>query len=176
MMMNEPRPVLDEERLRRLVRELDAVVRRELPAWTAHNAHDLGTTLLELVGFLGDTLANYMDRIADEAYLQMSGGSRVTVCIDGSQWGKVVSLESSGRDDTVYVIDEGADGSAAIHFGDGQQGRRPRTGAHVTATYRVGTGVVGNRVVVTILWPPKAPLDLEVHASAAGISFAPPKS
>jgi hypothetical protein len=170
-------PALDEDRLRRLAREIDAVVRRELPSWTARNPYDPGTTLLELLAFLGDRLSDYQARIADEVYLQRRrtpGGSRVTVTIDGSQWREVASLESSQRDDTVYLVEHGAAGSATIRFGDGQQGQRPPAGANVAAIYHVCVGAVQHRAAVTICWPPEPPLNLEVHASSAGISFARP--
>ncbi len=89
--MNETRSALDEDRLRRLVRELDAVVRRELP-WYAGNEQDPGVALLDLLAFVGDTLATYEARIADEGHLQHPhtlGGSRVAVTIDGSPWREV---------------------------------------------------------------------------------------
>jgi hypothetical protein len=167
--LNATRPLLDEDRLRRLVREVDAVVRRELP-WYDGNQQDPGLALVELLAFVGDSLADYQARVADEAYLQTQ--SRLAVTIDASPWREAASFESSGPSDAVYVVNRGADGSATVRFGDGQHGRRPPIGAHVAVTYR--TGATGNRAAVTVPWPPEPPLALEVRASTTRISFTPP--
>jgi hypothetical protein len=179
--MTEASPELDEDRLRRLVRELETVVRRELP-WPEGNQQDPGITLLELFAFVGDTLSEYQNRAADEGYLQsrrtwglilhnVLGTSPLTVTVNGSPWHEVVSLETCGPADAVYVADRDANGSATILFGDGQHGRRPPAGAQVVATYRQGGGGAG--LVATLAWPPEPPLSLEVHAGSAHISFAP---
>jgi mRNA-degrading endonuclease RelE of RelBE toxin-antitoxin system len=39
------------------------------PDWTEFNESDLGITLIELFGFLGDEVANYQDQTADEGYV-----------------------------------------------------------------------------------------------------------
>jgi hypothetical protein len=85
--MTEARLVLDEDRLRRLVRELDAVVRRELP-WFEGNEQDPGIALVELLAFLGDGLAEYQDRTADEAYLERrrTWGLITHNVLGGSPW------------------------------------------------------------------------------------------
>ncbi len=67
--MAEARPALDEDRLKQLVRELETVVRRELP-WYEGNEQDPGITLLELFVFVGDTLSEYQARAADDTYLR----------------------------------------------------------------------------------------------------------
>lgn len=168
--MNQPKPVLKEDRLRQLARELDAVVRRQLP-WYDGNQQDPGIALVELLAFVGDILAEYQDRIADEAYLQHPRAPRVAVTVDGSPWREVASLDSSGPGDAYYVVDVGADGSSTIRFGDGQQGLCPATGAQVAATYRTGAG--GDRATVTISWPADPPLALEVYAGPSLIRFVP---
>ena len=167
--------VLDEERLRRLIRELDDVARQHVP-WYDSNALDPGIALLELLAYAADSLAHYQTQIADEAYLQTQptlGASRVAVTIDGSPWRDVPSLEKSGPGDAVYVADRDVDGSVTVRFGDGQHGRRPPTGAVVVATYR--RGAHGARALVTIRWPPQPALALEVHANSALIRFARPR-
>ena len=179
--MTEARPVLDEDRLRRLVRELHAVVKRDLPWYEGSPDNDPGIALVELFAFVGDALLVYQSRAADEAYLRshrtwglilhnVLGTSPLVVTVDGSRWREVPSLASHGPDDAVYVADRGADGSFTVRFGDGQRGRRPAAGAQVAATYRNGGGA---GVIATILWPPTPPLSLEVHASSERISLAP---
>jgi len=170
MSVRETRPVLDDDRLRRLVRDLEAVVRRELP-WYEGNQRDPGIALVELLAFLGDSLTDDQSRFADEAYLATR--SRLAVTVDALPWREVAALESSGPGDHVYVADRRDDGSASLRFGDGQHGQRPSAGAQVAATYR--TGADGNRATVTIRWPAKPPLALEVYAGAARICFAPPR-
>ena len=168
--MNQPKPVLKEDRLRQLVRELEAVVRRQLP-WYDGNQQDPGIALVELLAFVGDILTEYQDRTADEAYLQHQPTSGVAVTVDGSPWREVASLDSAGPGDSYYVVDVGPDGSSTIRFSDGQQGLRPATGAHVTATYR--TGADGNRAAVSISWPADPPLALELYAGPSLIRFVP---
>ena len=173
--------MLDEDRLRRLVRELHAVVKRDLPWYEGSPDNDPGIALVELFAFVGDALLVYQSRAADEAYLRshrtwglilhnVLGTSPLVVTVDGSRWREVPSLASHGPDDAVYVADRGADGSFTVRFGDGQRGRRPAAGAQVAATYRNGGGA---GVIATILWPPTPPLSLEVHASSERISLAP---
>ena len=179
--MTEARPVLDEDRLRRLVSDLYAVVRRELP-WFEGNQQDPGIALIELLAFFSETVVQHQNQTADEAYLQsqrtrglifhsLLGTSPLAVTVEGSLWREVASLESSGRDDAVYVADRGADGSVTVRFGDGQHGRPPSAGAQVAATYRKGGGRAG--VVAIVSWPPTPPLAFEVQANSTRISFAP---
>ncbi len=162
--------MLDDDRLRRLLRDLEAVVRRELP-WYDGNEQDPGLALLELLAFVGDRLTDYQFRLADGAYLPTR--SRLAVTVDALPWREVAALESSGPGDRVYVVNRSDDGSARLRFGDGQHGQQPKAGAQVAATYRTGAG--GNLAAVTIRWPAEPPLALEVHAGAERISFAPPR-
>jgi hypothetical protein len=170
--MSESARGLDDDRLKRLVRDLEAIVRRELP-WYDGNQHDPSIALVELLAFLGDTLAEYQSRLADDAYLETR--PRLLVTVDASPWREVASLESSGPGDRVYVVDRGADGSATVRFGDGRHGAIPSAGARVAATYGTGTGAGGNGAVVTVRWPPVPPVALEISAGPGGISFAPPR-
>jgi hypothetical protein len=168
--MSESARGLDDDRLKRLVRDLEAIVRRELP-WYDGNQHDRSIALIELLAFLGDTLAEYQSRLAGETYLETR--SRLLVTIGASPWREVASLESAGPGDRVYVVDRGADGSATVRFGNGRHGETPAAGAWVAATYRTGAG--GNVATVTIRWLPVPPLALEIHAGPGRISFAPPR-
>jgi predicted phage baseplate assembly protein len=53
-------------------------------------------------------------------------------------------LFSSSPDDTEFVVEVEADGSAWPRFGDDHHGSRPESETHFTATYRVGNGVAGS--------------------------------
>ena len=168
--MSEGARGLDDDRLKRLVRDLKPIVRRELP-WYDSTQHDPSVALVELLAFLGDTVTEYQLRVAGEADLETR--PRLLVTVDSSTWREVGSLESSGPGDSVYVVDRGADGSATVRFGDGQHGKTPPAGGRVHATY--GTGASGNRAAVTIRWPPVPPLALEIRAGHGRIRFAPPR-
>jgi hypothetical protein len=168
--MSEGARGLDDDRLKRLVRDLEPIVRRELP-WYDGTQHDPSVALLELLAFLGDTVTEYQSQLAGEAYLETR--PRLLVTVDASPWREVTALESSAPGDRVYVVDRGADGSATVRFGDGQHGKTPPAGARVHATYCPGAS--GNRAAVTIRWPPVPPLALEIHAGPGHLSFAPPR-
>jgi hypothetical protein len=168
--MSEATRGLDDDRLKRLVRDLEAIVRRELPRYDG-NQRDPGIALVELLAFLGDSLAEYQSRSASDAYLETR--SRLVLTVDTSPGREVPALESSGPGDRVFVVDRGADGSATVRFGDGRHGEKPSTGARVHATYATGAGASG--AAVTIRWPPVPPLAVEIHTGPGRISFAPPR-
>jgi len=168
--MSEAARGLDDDRVKRLVRDLEAIVRRELP-WYDGIQRDPGIALVELLAFLGDSLAEYQSRLAGDAYLETR--SRLVLTVDTSPWREVAALERSGPGDRVFVVDRGADGSATVRFGDGRHGQTPSTGARVHATYATGAGASG--AAVTIRWPPVPPLAVEIHAGPGRISFAPPR-
>lgn len=168
--MSEAARGLDDDRLKRLVRDLDGIVRRELP-WYDSSQRDPGIALVELLAFLGDSLAEYESRLAGETYLETRPHLLLTV--DASPWREVPALESSGPGDRVFVVDRGADGSATVRFGDGRHGQTPSAGARVHARY--GTGAGGHGAAVTIRWPPVPPLAVEIHAGPGRITFAPPR-
>ncbi|HUG47849.1 MAG TPA: hypothetical protein VMP67_05495 [Candidatus Limnocylindria bacterium] len=125
-----------EERRKELERLLERA-RRELPRWADSPSHDPGTTLLELLSFLGDTLAEYADAVAGEAYLG-TGHPRVRLEIAGRAWQSVTSLADSGPDDLHYVVSEREDGATVVEFGDGVHGRRPPAGSGLRVAYRRG--------------------------------------
>jgi hypothetical protein len=66
--------------------------------------------------------------------------STVQVTVGGIRWSEVPSLYGRGPEATVFVTSEDDAGQTHVRFGDGADGRRPATGAQVTATYRVGGG------------------------------------
>jgi hypothetical protein len=75
-----------------------------------------------------------------------SGGqSTLVVRVAGVQWNEVPSLYPAGPTDKVFISRQQPDGSTQISFGDGLRGARVPTGRNnLTATYRVGTGILGD--------------------------------
>lgn len=168
--MSQSPAVLDEERLRRLTSELVAVIQREVP-WYDSDTQDPGVMLADLFAFVGDLLSQYEERLADHAYVGTAGRARIAITVGGLPWREVASLQDAGPDDAVYVVSRQADGSAIVRFGDGRHGRRPPTGARVSAAYRQGAG--NGHAAASVLWPPEPPLALEAHAVDHRMRFAP---
>jgi len=108
---------------------------------------DLGTTLAEALGWAGDRLTDYADRVADEAYL---GDARrglaqprrpraelgIGLDVDGTRWRQVPNFGGSGSDDPHYVVCHGDHGATVVEFGDGVDGDRPSPGSSIAARYR----------------------------------------
>jgi hypothetical protein len=68
----------------------------------------------------------------------------------GARWTVRRDLLSSDRFARDFVIEMDDDGTAFLRFGDGVQGRQPAPGLTFTASYRVGSGPVGNVGIGTI--------------------------
>ena len=60
-----PLPKLDDRRWSDLVEEGRALIPRYAPAWTDHNVHDPGITLLELFAWLTETTLYRLDRVPE---------------------------------------------------------------------------------------------------------------
>lgn len=56
-----------------------ALARERLPEWTDHSPNDLGVVLVELFAAMGDTLFYYLDRVANESYLETAQERRSVV-------------------------------------------------------------------------------------------------
>ncbi|MEH0581579.1 putative baseplate assembly protein [Streptomyces sp. B21-108] len=73
------------------------------------------------------------------------GAEDLLVRVDDVAWRRTADLGEAGPADQVFRLRAGADGRAAVEFGDGRHGARPPTGTeNVTARYRVGGGRAGN--------------------------------
>ena len=146
--------------------ELDRLIERartEVREWTDSTEHDPGVALVELLGYVGDLIAAYQDRIADEGYLgsarRRRGGIRVHV--DGERWREVSSLLDSGPRDEHYTTSE-EDGPTVIQFGDGEHGRRPSTGSEIRVRYRSGQGHShGHRYTSVVLQEGRVVIDAD---------------
>ena len=63
---------------------------------------------------------------------------------DGDVWLPCHDLLENHSMAAVFVVETGNDSSLYLRFGDNTYGRRPTDGATFTASYRLGTGRVGN--------------------------------
>ncbi|MBT2382259.1 putative baseplate assembly protein [Streptomyces sp. ISL-11] len=69
----------------------------------------------------------------------------LTLRVGDTAWPQTEDLTDLGPADPGYRLRTGADGKAAVEFGDGRHGSRLPTGTeNVTARYRIGSGRAGN--------------------------------
>jgi hypothetical protein len=66
--------------------------------------------------------------------------STLRVWVDGIEWRETASFFGAGSEDEIFIARLDEEGKASVIFGDGLRGRRLRTGALVTASYRFGAG------------------------------------
>lgn len=59
-------------------------------------------------------------------------------------WRPRLDLLASDAAASEFVVESEHDGSALLRFGDDVHGKRPDSGTHFTATYRIGNGAAGN--------------------------------
>jgi len=77
--------------------------------------------------------------------------STLEVKVNRIAWAEVPYLYGLPRDRRAYITRQDAAGATTITFGDGKQGARLPTGTEqITATYRIGSGTVGNVPADTI--------------------------
>lgn len=63
---------------------------------------------------------------------------------DRRRWAVQHDLLASGAEAAEFVVETENDGHAVLRFGDGVNGRRPRSGEALTARLRTGNGAAGN--------------------------------
>ncbi len=63
---------------------------------------------------------------------------------DSEIWRPERDLLASDRFDPDFVVEMESDGRGTLRFGDNIYGKRPEAGVGLTATYRIGSGNVGN--------------------------------
>jgi hypothetical protein len=68
--------------------------------------------------------------------------STIELVVEGQRWTEVPTLYGRGAAETVYSTWNDDEGKTHVRFGDGVTGRRPPSGAAITATYRVGAGAL----------------------------------
>lgn len=91
--------------------------------------------------------------LSDDATLTVAANPRsarpaITLASDyhgtPAAWLPRADLLASDEAANEFVVESEHDGSACLRFGDDQHGKRPDSGTHFTATYRVGNGTAGN--------------------------------
>ncbi len=65
-----PTPTLDDRRFQDLVDEAKRALQQRVPAWTDHNVHDPGVTLIELFAWMTDQLLYRLDRVPDRLHVR----------------------------------------------------------------------------------------------------------
>ena len=60
-----PAPDLDDRRFQDFVDDAKRLVRRRVPAWSDHNVHDPGITLIEAVATIADQLAYRLNQVPE---------------------------------------------------------------------------------------------------------------
>jgi hypothetical protein len=95
--------------------------------------------------------------------------STVQVAVDGLLWSEVPMFYGRGPTDTIFVTREDEQGTTHVLTGDGVNGARLRTGATVTATYRVGSGAASPPAgTLTQILSPQTNLSALRNPAAAG--------
>ncbi|WP_329000237.1 hypothetical protein OHA18_38110 [Kribbella sp. NBC_00709] len=140
-----------------------------------------GETRSQVLGS-GNTSTPYQTFKLSQAPLTYVAGpsgtvvSTLQVRVDGRLWTEVPQLFGTGPADEVYTSLADADGVTTVRFGDGLTGARLPTGTNnITATYRIGTGLVGRVDAGQLTLPMSRPLGLKAvtNPSATGLAADP---
>ncbi len=83
------------------------------------------------------------DRLRDQHLVATRANDRVLIHFY-DKWTVRPDLLSSGPQATDYIVDVEEDGHAFFRFGFGGHGRLPQPGEQFVASYRIGTGSIGN--------------------------------
>jgi len=107
----------------------------------------------------------------------IASGSQSTlkVWVNHVQWQEAGSLYGLNKNSQNYIVRQDEHGQASVIFGDGKQGLRLPTGEeNVVATYRVGTGMVGEVAAGSLTSMQNKPLGLEAVTNPLKASGAAP--
>lgn len=131
--------------MRPVVFETDtALVISDVTPWTGVVTATQGTTVTgEAVG----TSDGMLDQIFTLFAAPVIEGSQHVYVDEGTgpiEWTFYENLIDAGPEDAAYSTYTDENGSLNILFGDNVNGRAPATAANITATYRVGGGIIGN--------------------------------
>jgi predicted phage baseplate assembly protein len=66
-----PAPNLDDRRFQDFVDDAKRLVQRRIPAWTDHNVHDPGITLIEAVATIADQLSYRLNQVPERHYRKL---------------------------------------------------------------------------------------------------------
>ena len=137
-------------------------------------------------GFMADTTATgnhgvvlgvsdgSQDQEYDLPYTPVAHGSLEVYVYDGvsfTLWNEVGHLIEYSALDNVYETLLMADGTVAIRFGDGVNGRIPPITQQISAKFRVGGGTRGNVPAGTIVNIEDSGIDINVNVTNASSTF-----
>jgi uncharacterized phage protein gp47/JayE len=128
-----------------LVTAMKGLARERLPAWTDHSANDFGVMLIELFAYMGDILAYYQDRVANESFLSTARERRSVLYLLRLIGYELLPAVSSSAELTLIFempeIIEPEDGIVTIEPGAQFATKKRGTTEAVTFEY-IGTGPV----------------------------------
>ena len=113
-----PSPILDDRRFEDLVQQAQMLIRTRCPAWTDFSASDPGTTLVEALAFLTDTMLYRLNRLPEKVYVALLNLLGVSP-LPPAAARTTLTFKRAGDEETEFQVPAGtriADGSGAITF------------------------------------------------------------
>lgn len=98
-----PAPNLDDRRFQDFVDDAKRLIQRRIPAWTDHNVHDPGVTLIEAVATIADQLGYRLNQVPERHYRKFLDLLAITLRPPTAASAKVTLRLSAARPDTVRV-------------------------------------------------------------------------
>lgn len=101
--MRLPAPDLDDRRFQDFVDDAKRLVRRRVPAWSDHNVHDPGITLIEAVATIADQLAYRINQVPERHHRKFLDLLGITRRPPGAARAELTFKLSAPRPDAVSV-------------------------------------------------------------------------
>lgn len=98
-----PAPNLDDRRFQDFVDDAKRLVQRRIPAWTDHNVHDPGVTLIEAVATIADQLGYRLNQVPERHYRKFLDLLGITLRPPTAARTDLTFRLSAPRPDTVRV-------------------------------------------------------------------------
>ncbi len=98
-----PAPDLDDRRFQDFVDDAKRLVRRRVPAWTDHNVHDPGITLIEAVATIADQLAYRLNQVPERHHRKFLDLLGITRRAPAAARAELTFRLSAARPDLVLV-------------------------------------------------------------------------
>ncbi|HEY4023584.1 MAG TPA: putative baseplate assembly protein [Pseudonocardiaceae bacterium] len=98
-----PAPNLDDRRFQDFVDDAKRLVQRRIPAWTDHNVHDPGVTLIEAVATIADQLSYRLNQVPERHYRKFLDLLGITLRPPRAASTDVTFRLSAPRPDTIRV-------------------------------------------------------------------------
>lgn len=98
-----PAPDLDDRRFQDFVDDAKRLVRRRVPAWSDHNVHDPGITLIEAVATVADQLAYRLNQVPERHHRKFLDLLGITRLPPGAARAELTFRLSAPRPDVVTV-------------------------------------------------------------------------